>query len=92
MGFGSQDYWIGKPIFPEELRSVPLMSRKSLVLRAINGTGIPNQIERPHSADADFTSAVARRMEAAAIGTVEAVLLECAGMDIQSRIEDLFDE
>jgi hypothetical protein len=29
-------------------------------------------------------------MEASGIGTVEAALLECAGLDIAARIEDLF--
>jgi 3-hydroxymyristoyl/3-hydroxydecanoyl-(acyl carrier protein) dehydratase/1-acyl-sn-glycerol-3-phosphate acyltransferase len=29
-GFGKQDYWIGKPIFPNAFRGLPLIERKSL--------------------------------------------------------------
>lgn len=90
IGFGNQDYWIGKPIFPDELRGLTLIDRKSLVLRAINSQGVPNQLETPHPPDAAFASLVARRMLVAGIGSVEAALLECAGLDIAARIEDLF--
>jgi acyl transferase domain-containing protein/3-hydroxymyristoyl/3-hydroxydecanoyl-(acyl carrier protein) dehydratase/1-acyl-sn-glycerol-3-phosphate acyltransferase len=90
MGFGNQDYWIGKPIFPGELRGLTLMDRKSLVLGAINSQGVPNELETPHPPDTVFASLVARRMDATGIGSVEAALLECAGLDIAARIEDLF--
>jgi 3-hydroxymyristoyl/3-hydroxydecanoyl-(acyl carrier protein) dehydratase/1-acyl-sn-glycerol-3-phosphate acyltransferase len=89
VGFGKQDYWIGRPIFPEQIRGLPLIDRKSLVLGAINSLGIPNDVEIPHPADAAFASAIERRTKAAGIGSVEATLLECAGMDIRARIEEL---
>jgi acyl transferase domain-containing protein/3-hydroxymyristoyl/3-hydroxydecanoyl-(acyl carrier protein) dehydratase/1-acyl-sn-glycerol-3-phosphate acyltransferase len=91
-GFGKQDYWIGKPIFPDEIRGLPLIEAKSLVLGAINAMGVPNELETPHPPDAAFSSAIARRMEATGMGGVEAALLECAEMHIAARIEDLFRE
>jgi acyl transferase domain-containing protein/3-hydroxymyristoyl/3-hydroxydecanoyl-(acyl carrier protein) dehydratase/1-acyl-sn-glycerol-3-phosphate acyltransferase len=91
-GFGKQDYWIGKPIFPKEFRGLPLIDRKSLVLGAINALGVPNELETPHPPDAAFASAIARRMESAGIGSVEAALLECAKMTIAAQMEDLFRE
>ena len=39
VGLGRQDYWIGAPILPEELASLPLGERKHRVLEAINGMG-----------------------------------------------------
>ncbi|MWC29610.1 beta-ketoacyl synthase N-terminal-like domain-containing protein [Paenibacillus sp. MMS18-CY102] len=38
-GYGKQHYQIGKPITPDELRSLPLAARKQLILDALNGTG-----------------------------------------------------
>lgn len=38
-GYGRQHYYIGRPIFPDELRALPLPARKQLILEALNGTG-----------------------------------------------------
>jgi 1-acyl-sn-glycerol-3-phosphate acyltransferase len=88
-GLGKQDYWIGKPIWPEQLRDLSLIARKSLVLRAINDTGVPNATEIPSVPDSDFVSAVELRMKNGGIGIVEAALLECAKIE-SSTLEDLF--
>jgi 3-hydroxymyristoyl/3-hydroxydecanoyl-(acyl carrier protein) dehydratase/1-acyl-sn-glycerol-3-phosphate acyltransferase len=87
--FGKQDYWIGRPIFPEQIRGLSLVERKSLVLGAINSLGVPNDVEIPHPADAAFAAAIERRTKAAGIGVVEATVLECAGMAMWARIEEL---
>ncbi|MFO0661934.1 MAG: hypothetical protein U0165_19185, partial [Polyangiaceae bacterium] len=39
LGYGKQDYWIGRPILPEQLAALPFKDRKELVLSAINGLG-----------------------------------------------------
>ncbi|MFD2331656.1 beta-ketoacyl synthase N-terminal-like domain-containing protein [Cohnella sp. GCM10020058] len=39
VGYGSQHYYIGRPIFPDELRALPLPARKQVILEALNGTG-----------------------------------------------------
>ncbi|PWV99358.1 acyl transferase domain-containing protein [Paenibacillus cellulosilyticus] len=39
IGFGKQHYRIGRPIFPDELKALPLPARKQLILDALNGTG-----------------------------------------------------
>ncbi|MFC3800493.1 beta-ketoacyl synthase N-terminal-like domain-containing protein [Cohnella sp. GCM10012308] len=39
VGYGRQHYYIGRPIFPDELRALPLPARKQVILEALNGTG-----------------------------------------------------
>ncbi|MFD0673404.1 beta-ketoacyl synthase N-terminal-like domain-containing protein [Cohnella sp. GCM10027633] len=39
VGYGRQNYHIGRPIFPDELRSLPLPARKQVILEALNATG-----------------------------------------------------
>ncbi|MDI4646342.1 beta-ketoacyl synthase N-terminal-like domain-containing protein [Cohnella hashimotonis] len=39
VGYGRQHYNIGRPIFPDELRALPLPARKQVILEALNGTG-----------------------------------------------------
>jgi hypothetical protein len=90
VGFGKQDYWIGAPIFPEQIRGLSLIERKSLVIGAVNSLGEPNDTEIPLSADTAFASAIEIRMKAAGIESVEATMLECAGMAIEAQIEELF--
>jgi acyl transferase domain-containing protein/3-hydroxymyristoyl/3-hydroxydecanoyl-(acyl carrier protein) dehydratase/1-acyl-sn-glycerol-3-phosphate acyltransferase len=60
LGYGRQDIWIGRPIEPEALASLPLKERKQVVIDAINGLGAPPSEERPTAPDPAF----ARRVEA----------------------------
>jgi hypothetical protein len=60
------------------------------VLRAINSLAVPNELEIPHPPDEAFAALIASRRNVSGIGTVEAALLECAGLDSEARIEDLF--
>ena len=60
LGYGRQDIWIGRPIEPEALRSLPLKERKQVVIDAINGLGALPSEERPTAPDPAF----ARRVEA----------------------------
>jgi 3-oxoacyl-(acyl-carrier-protein) synthase/3-hydroxymyristoyl/3-hydroxydecanoyl-(acyl carrier protein) dehydratase/1-acyl-sn-glycerol-3-phosphate acyltransferase len=47
---GAQDYWIGRPLLPEELRPLPLRDRKAVVLAGINNLG-PGAAETPGAGD-----------------------------------------
>jgi 3-oxoacyl-(acyl-carrier-protein) synthase/3-hydroxymyristoyl/3-hydroxydecanoyl-(acyl carrier protein) dehydratase len=49
-GHGAQDYWIGRPLLPEELRALPLRDRKAVVLAGINDLG-PGAAETPGAGD-----------------------------------------
>lgn len=56
--YGRQDYWIGSPIFPEELAKLPLRARKDRVLAAINTLGPELSNETPLPGDAQFGAEV----------------------------------
>ncbi|MBZ5504302.1 MAG: polyketide synthase dehydratase domain-containing protein [Acidobacteriia bacterium] len=57
-GFGRQDYWLGKPIFPEELAALPYKDRKEVVIAAINGLGPDVMAETPSEPNLAFSAAV----------------------------------
>jgi hypothetical protein len=54
LGHGRQDIWIGRPVLPEELRSLPLKERKQVVIDAINGLGPGPAREEPSAPDPAF--------------------------------------
>jgi hypothetical protein len=58
VGFGRQDYWLGRPIFPEELAALPYKDRKAVVIAAINGLGPDVATETPTAPDPAFGAAV----------------------------------
>jgi len=58
VGHGSQDYWIGGPIEPDQLRSLPLRDRVDYVIDAINTLGGTNRNEMPLPSDAAFADRV----------------------------------
>lgn len=58
VGFGRQDYWIGSPIFPEDLAALPYKERKAAVIEAINGLGPDVNAEIPAAPDPAFRAAV----------------------------------
>jgi len=58
LGFGQQDIWIGTPIVPETLASMPYGDRKKLVIHAINALGPDNAVEEPLPGEPDFAARV----------------------------------
>ena len=88
IGYGQQDYLIGRPIPPAELMELPLLERKERVIQAINELGPPNSVEEPAPPDDNFATRVARRIEHGCLDSVEATLLECAGLPLEARITD----
>ncbi len=56
VGYGKQGFYLGKSIWPEELRALPLPDRKRRVLEAINGAG--PAIDTPTEPDPDFVRLV----------------------------------
>jgi hypothetical protein len=58
LGYGRQDYWIGRPILPEELARLPFKERKQQVVEAINALGPANERETPGAPDHAFGKAV----------------------------------
>ncbi|HXQ71930.1 MAG TPA: 1-acyl-sn-glycerol-3-phosphate acyltransferase [Pyrinomonadaceae bacterium] len=58
VGFGKQDYWLGRPIYPEELALMPYKDRKLAVISAINNLGPDYTAETPAPPDPDFGNLV----------------------------------
>jgi 3-hydroxymyristoyl/3-hydroxydecanoyl-(acyl carrier protein) dehydratase/1-acyl-sn-glycerol-3-phosphate acyltransferase len=58
VGCGRQDYWLGRPILPEELAAMPYKDRKAVVIAAINGLGPDLAEETPAPPDPRFDAAV----------------------------------
>ena len=74
VGFGRQEFWIGGPIEPAQLRPLTLKDRKKLVIDAINGLGPTAEQELPGAPDPAFAEAVAAWQSRAA-GPERATLL-----------------
>ena len=75
-GYAKQDYYIGSPIFPDELYSLPYVERKKIVLAAINGLGPLHNKEIPNSPDNKFLDEVNLWKEKAHVSEVKAVLFK----------------
>jgi 3-hydroxymyristoyl/3-hydroxydecanoyl-(acyl carrier protein) dehydratase/1-acyl-sn-glycerol-3-phosphate acyltransferase len=58
LGMGQQDFWIGRPILPEQLQQLPLKERKQYVIDAMNALGPPHAEEEPLPGDPAFAAAV----------------------------------
>jgi PfaB family protein len=59
VGYGQQDYWIGRPISARELAGMPFAARTKHVLAAINGLGVTPEQERPTHANAELARDIA---------------------------------
>lgn len=59
LGFGRQDYWVGRPILPGELQALPLKERKAAVVGAMNSLGPSLAEEQPFPGDPQFAADVA---------------------------------
>ena len=75
LGQGSQDYFIGTPIWPETLASMPYGDRKKYVIAAINALGPSNAEEQSNPPDSDFAAAVDQWQQTAQVSQEHATLL-----------------
>ena len=60
LGYGKQEYWIGRAMMPEQLQSLPYKMRKQFIIDAINGLGPSPAQEEPSRGDSGFAQAVAK--------------------------------
>ena len=74
-GQGQQDIWLGAPLLPEDLASMPYGDRKTKVIAAINSLGPSNQAEAPFTGDTAFESSVRDWMEQGGASHEHATLL-----------------
>jgi hypothetical protein len=74
LGYGRQDYWLGSPLFPEDLAKLPLKARKDVVLAAMNALGPEMASETPLPGDARFAAEVEAWRARTGAGEEDAVL------------------
>lgn len=84
LGFTRQDIHIGRPLWPEDLASLPLAERKKAVLDAINGTGPAPDGERPNEPRPDFEAATRGIASTRGIGLPRAATLQAVSNAIPS--------
>lgn len=80
--FGQQDYFIGRPIEPTHLRSLPYMERRRHVLDRINDLGPQSHLEEPLPPDAELGKRVSA-LKNFGFPELPALLVECL-----KRLED----
>jgi 1-acyl-sn-glycerol-3-phosphate acyltransferase len=93
IGHCHQDYIIGAPISPDELRQLAYAERGRVVLEAMNALGPALELEQPNAADPAFSRLVALWQGETAASEVEAVFfrilqeVEDPGTEVTSLIE-----
>jgi hypothetical protein len=75
VGYGRQDYWIGRPILPEELAALPYKDRRDRIVDAINGLGPALADETPMPGDPRFAGEVRNWMDRSGASESSSVLL-----------------
>ncbi len=74
VGFARQDYWLGRPLLPEELASLSYGERRAAVIDAINSLGPPNAEEEPRPPDVEFAAEVEAWIERTGASPEHAVI------------------
>ncbi|MDH6061598.1 SDR family NAD(P)-dependent oxidoreductase [Chrysosporum bergii ANA360D] len=74
VGYTHQDYYLGKAIYPETLKSLDNAKRKALILELLNQVGGALETSFPHTPDLDFAHKVETWMQQAGVSEAVAVL------------------
>ena len=81
LGYAKQDIYIGRPIMPHELATLPLAERRDQVRDALNRLGPDLMAETPNPPDLDFAAAVARWVQECDIVEPRAAVLHALEED-----------
>jgi 3-hydroxymyristoyl/3-hydroxydecanoyl-(acyl carrier protein) dehydratase len=76
VGYCKQDYYVGRPIMPDELRTLTYAQRRRLVIEAINNLGPSNQEEVPGAPNPAFGKAVKAWIDKTGVTEFNAVLFK----------------
>ena len=74
VGYGRQDYWIGAPLFPEDLAQLSLKQRTDTVIKAMNALGPDLAGEEPLAGDTAFAGEVTAWQARTGVSLPDAVL------------------
>jgi acyl transferase domain-containing protein/3-hydroxymyristoyl/3-hydroxydecanoyl-(acyl carrier protein) dehydratase/1-acyl-sn-glycerol-3-phosphate acyltransferase len=75
VGHGRQEIFLGRPIFPDELRALPLKERKEVIIEGINGIGPKNSEEIPSLPNGALQERVGHWLQRPNLSAENAVLL-----------------
>ena len=92
VGYGKQDYYVGRPVFPEDLRLSSYAERRKTVMNAINQLGPSNEDEEPDKPNTLFAEKVAMWRARTGVSEVKAVLfraMEGLGSDVCPETREL---
>ncbi len=81
LGAGRQDYWLGKPLLPEELEAMPYGERRATVVRAINEAGPPVANEQPNPGDPELMAEIEAWAARTGAETAHAAILMALARD-----------
>ncbi len=76
VGYGLQDYYMGRPILPSELRTLPYAERRNYIIDAINRLGPVNSEEIPNPPNPTFGNQVKTWMARTGATETQAVMLK----------------
>ncbi len=76
VGYGKQDYYVGRPILPGRLEALPYAERRTLVIDAINHLGPSNAAEVPQVPNRAFAGKVSAWIAQTGVSEAKAVLFK----------------
>jgi 1-acyl-sn-glycerol-3-phosphate acyltransferase len=91
LGYGRQDYHLGRPLLPEELSALPYAERRRVVLAALNGVAPPLAEEEPAPPDEGFAREVDRWQHGHGLTDVQAALLVTMATSGDPTLESLVE-
>lgn len=89
-----QDYYIGNPIFPDMLKSMPYAERRKYVLNALNTLGLPSDKEEPYPPDIEFEKEINEYMKKKNLSDVQSVFyktLEKSAYPLSAESQAMLD-
>lgn len=87
LGYGKQEYHVGRPISYEKLDKMPYAKRRQYVIDAINRLGPSHETEVPNAPDPAFETTVKKWMETNNVSEVQAVIFK-ALENIPGKLDD----
>jgi len=76
LGYGRQDYYLGKPILVEDIKKLPYAERRRFVMNAINNLGPSPEVEEPLPPNIEFEQAIKNWMKGKDVIEAQAVVFK----------------
>ncbi len=91
INYCKQNYYIGKPILPSDLQSIPYAERRKYVIKALNDIGPSIEKENPNPPDPDFQNNVTEWMKEKNVTEVQAVLFKVMEQVTKDSDDDVME-